>query len=102
MKISLISLFLLFLTFFLVSHAHDSFADTLVIPDISTQPDNSPEGVPRPARGMTMDQVREQFGEPREVKGPVGNPPITRWFYDRFVVHFEHQYVIHSVVRNNR
>jgi hypothetical protein len=51
---------------------------------------------------MTMDQVREQFGEPREAKGPVGNPPITRWFYDRFVVHFEHQYVIHSVVRNNQ
>ncbi|WP_455221548.1 hypothetical protein [Kaarinaea lacus] len=77
-------------------------ADTLVIPDISDQPSNSPEGVPRPTRGMTMDQVREQFGEPREVKGPVGDPPITRWYYDRFVVNFEHQYVIHSMVRNNQ
>jgi hypothetical protein len=79
-----------------------AFADTLVIPDISNQPGNTPDGVPRPARGMTMDQVREQFGEPRDIKGPVGNPPITRWFYDRFVVNFEHQYVIHSVVRNNQ
>jgi len=78
-----------------------SFADTLVIPDISNQPSNSPEGVPRPTRGMTMDQVREQYGEPQEVKGPVGNPPITRWYYERFIVNFEREYVIHSMVRKS-
>lgn len=77
------------------------FADTLVIPDISNQPSNTPEGVPRPTRSMTMDQVKEQFGNPLEIHGPVGNPPITRWVYDKFVVHFEHQYVIHSVVKSN-
>ncbi len=102
MRIFFIALLLLFSAISLVTSPGVSLADTLVIPDISNQPGNSPEGVPRPARGMTMDQVREQFGEPREAKGPVGNPPITRWFYDRFVVHFEHQYVIHSVVRNNQ
>ena len=77
------------------------FADTLVIPDISNQPSNTPEGVPRPTRSMTMDQVKEQFGNPLEIHGPVGNPPITRWVYDKFVVHFEHEYVIHSVVKRN-
>ena len=77
------------------------FADTLVIPDISNQPSNTPEGVPRPTRSMTMGQVKEQFGNPLEIHGPVGNPPITRWVYDKFVVHFEHEYVIHSVVKRN-
>ena len=78
------------------------FTDTLVIPDISNQPGNAPEDVPRPTRAMTMDQVQAQFGPPDEVLGPVGNPPITRWIYDRFTVHFEGEYVIHSVVRRNQ
>lgn len=78
-----------------------AISDALVIPDISNQPSNAPEGIPRPTRSMTMDQVREQFGNPLEVHGPVGNPPITRWVYDKFVVHFEGEYVIHSVVKRN-
>ena len=77
------------------------YTETLVIPDISNQPSNTPEGVPRPTRSMTMEQVKEQFGNPLEIHGPVGDPPITRWVYKRFVVHFEQEYVIHSVVRKN-
>jgi hypothetical protein len=102
MRTPVISLFLLLSVITLGVLSGRGFADTLVIPDISSQPGNSPEGVPRPARGMTMDEVREQFGNPLEVKGPVGEPPITRWIYDGFVVHFEHQYVIHSVARKNQ
>jgi len=78
------------------------YADALVIPDINTQPEQAPDSVPRPTRSMTMDQVREQFGPPLQVVGPVGNPPITRWVYDKFVVHFEGQYVIHSSVRRKQ
>jgi len=74
-------------------------SDNLVIPDISTQPAQGPDAVQRPTRSMTMDQVRDQFGPPIQVVGPVGNPPITRWVYDKFGVHFEGQYVIHSSVR---
>lgn len=76
-----------------------SVADSLVIPDISSQPREAPDSTPRPARAMSMEQVKEQFGSPRQVMGPVGNPPITRWFYDDFVVTFESEYVIHSVVK---
>jgi hypothetical protein len=76
-------------------------SDTLVIPDISTQPRSAPDSTPRPARAMTMDQVKEQFGSPNQVMGPVGNPPITRWIYDSFVVTFESEYVIHSVAKRN-
>jgi len=75
-----------------------SIADTLVIPNISTQPINAPTGVLRPVRSMTMEQVKMKFGQPRNIISAIGNPPITRWVYDEFVVHFEHTYVIHSVV----
>jgi hypothetical protein len=55
-----------------------------------------------PMRGATMDRVRQLFGAPQSVSGPVGEPPITRWNYDKFVVVFEHNRVIHSVARHDR
>lgn len=75
-----------------------AYADSLVIPDITTMPKQNQETVERPARAMTMEQVRAEFGEPLKIVGPVGDPPITRWVYDKFTVHFERQYVIHSSV----
>lgn len=51
----------------------------------------------RPARGLHMDAVRERYGEPRRLRPPVGDPPITRWYYNDFVVIFEHQWVIRAV-----
>lgn len=74
-------------------------SETLVIPDIANQPGGAPDTTPRPARAMSMDQVRDQFGPPQQVMGPVGDPPITRWVYDKFVVTFESEYVIHSVAK---
>jgi hypothetical protein len=65
---------------------------------IAQEPPNSPEGIPRPTRGMTMEQVRKQFGEPDTVEPAVGDPPITRWVYGKYTVYFEYQYVLHSVV----
>src|ERR1700691_4142411 len=56
--------------------------------------------VAMPTRGMTMDQVATKFGAP-VTKGPaVGTPPISRWEYPGFVVYFEADHVIHSVVPN--
>jgi hypothetical protein len=51
-----------------------------------------------PSRGMTMDQVASKFGTPANKIPPVGKPPISRWEYPGFVVYFEHEHVIHSVV----
>lgn len=73
-------------------------ADVLTIPNAESQTDNT---TPRPARGMTMDEVGQQFGRPREIIEAVGEPPITRWIYDAFTVHFEYNYVIHAVVHKN-
>ncbi|MGM0449798.1 MAG: hypothetical protein ACQERE_03145 [Pseudomonadota bacterium] len=50
-----------------------------------------------PRRGEHMDSVRSRFGEPEASRGPVGEPPITRWQYPEFVVIFEGQSVIDSV-----
>ncbi len=51
-----------------------------------------------PSRGMTMDQVASKFGAPVTKVPAVGKPPISRWEYPGFVVYFEHEHVIHSVV----
>ena len=54
--------------------------------------------VSTPTRGMTMDQVSGKFGAPASKVPAVGKPPISRWEYPGFVVYFEHEHVIHSVV----
>lgn len=51
-----------------------------------------------PSRGMTMDQVTSKFGAPVTKVPAVGQPPISRWEYAGFVVYFEHEHVIHTVV----
>jgi hypothetical protein len=51
-----------------------------------------------PQRGMSMANVIRQYGEPVKKSEPIGNPPITQWFYDQYTVYFEHQHVVQSVV----
>jgi len=57
--------------------------------------------VATPTRGMTMDQVESKFGAPVTKVPAVGKPPISRWEYQGFVVYFEVNHVIHSVVANS-
>lgn len=50
-------------------------------------------------RGIEMSEVRAKKGEPREVQGPVGNPPITRWVYeDGETIVFEYSRVVDSFI----
>ena len=70
--------------------------DKLVIPGhVATA-----ETQPLPHRGISMDKVLSQFGEPDERYGPVGEPPITEWVYGSFRVYFEHQTVLHAIDLN--
>jgi hypothetical protein len=57
--------------------------------------------VATPTRGMTMDQVATKFGAPVTKVPAVGKPPISRWEYPGFIVYFEVDHVIHSVVANS-
>jgi hypothetical protein len=53
----------------------------------------------RPTRGMTQSRVEANYGVPQSRHPPVGDPPISRWDYARFVVYFEHDRVIHAVMK---
>jgi len=63
-------------------------------------------GVNTPRSGLTMSQVREQFGNPVtehptvSVDGGPQQPPITRWDYNGYSVVFENDRVVHSVVHH--
>ena len=63
---------------------------------------SGPQAAPAdmPARGMTMDTVQSRFGAPSQKLAAVGQPPITRWEYPSYVVYFEYDHVIHSVVKH--
>lgn len=54
-----------------------------------------------PDNGLTMEQVEQRYGTPRERRASVGNPPITRWIYDDYSVFFEYSLVIESVVHHD-
>jgi hypothetical protein len=52
-----------------------------------------------PRRGMSMDRVQQEFGQPVATSESVGKPPITHWTYSDRVVYFEYSTVLHVVAR---
>jgi hypothetical protein len=55
-----------------------------------------------PSRGMTAANVESRFGAPVAKEAAVGEPPISRWEYNDFVVFFEYDRVIHAVVKRKQ
>jgi hypothetical protein len=56
-----------------------------------------------PGRGLSMSQVERTWGAPQRKLSPRGgdtskHPQINRWEYPGFIVYFEHNHVIHSVL----
>ncbi|MGD2138052.1 MAG: phosphodiesterase [Gammaproteobacteria bacterium] len=76
-------------------------ADVLLIDSIESAP-----AIPTPQRGLTMADVRQQYGNPVtehptvSANGGPYQPPITRWDYDDYSVFFENDTVIQSVVHH--
>jgi len=85
---------LLFLTLVLAGTAQAS-GDVLLIESIQSAP-----SIDTPRNGLTMDQVRQQYGEPATTIAAVGEPPISRWEYTGFSVFFENDQVLHSVIQH--
>ena len=83
---------------FLLSGISVSQAEVISIADPRYQVPNTADGVVRPTQGMSMQSVERDFGTAQSKSGPVGDPPITKWVYKDFIVFFEHNLVIHSVV----
>lgn len=74
-----------------------SMAETIKIP-VGQQTLTSE--IQRPTLGMSKESVEKQFGSPAERVAPKGKPPISRWVYDDFIVYFEFDTVIHSVIKH--
>ena len=70
--------------------------DVLQIP-LSQQGDSN---LPRPGKGMSKAEVEKLFGAPLQTQGPVGEPPISRWHYQDYVVTFEFDHVVHTVLKH--
>ena len=51
-----------------------------------------------PVNGQTMGEVEGLFGAPEQKHTSVGDPPITRWDYDRWRVYFEFDKVLFTVL----
>lgn len=52
-----------------------------------------------PRRGMSMNKVKNELGQPATMTASIGEPPITRWIYNDRIVYFEYSTVIHVVAR---
>ncbi len=53
----------------------------------------------RPTRGTTQASVEARYGAPQRADEAVGDPPISKWHYEKFVVYFEYDRVIHAVLK---
>ena len=91
-KVRILTVFALFFGAFGISSA-DTLDMEGVAPDASSG---------RPTRGMTAASVESKFGVPQAKVAPVGDPPISRWEYQDFVVFFEYDRVIHAVVKRRK
>ena len=80
---------------FALALAAPAFSETLAV---DGQVSIKATGIETPQRGSSMTAVEAKFGAPANKSSPVGNPPITKWFYPNFVVVFEHDKVLHAVV----
>jgi hypothetical protein len=87
----------------LLSATSPNLAEIISIADPAHQIANTPpKAVLRPTQGISMAIVEKKFGQPEQQITSVGQPPITRWIYKDFVVFFEYNLVIHSVVSHKR
>lgn len=68
-------------------------ADVLLIEQV-----RQAEGMAVPQNGQSKAEVEAAFGAPKEATGPVGDPPITRWTYERWSVYFEFDRVLFTVL----
>lgn len=79
--------------------ASGALAEDLRVP-VGSQADRSQQNMP--SMGMTQASVQSAWGQPDSIDTAVGQPPISQWHYGKFVVYFEKDRVIHSVLTRQR
>ena len=78
---------------FLLLTSGTIFADVLILDEV-----RQVARMDLPENGQTMNSIESKFGAPESREPAVGDPPITRWDYDRYSVYFEHDIVLFSVL----
>ena len=103
MTINLIKTFTKFATIAFISSLlslTSNFANAEVIQVPIGQQANDKQNIKRPTTGLKSALVEAEFGAPINKTSPVGTPPISMWVYTDFVVYFEHDHVIHTVLKH--
>lgn len=70
-----------------------AWADVLLIEEV-----RQADRMELPENGQAMDAVEARYGAPQNKRGPVGDPPITQWQYERWSVYFEYDKVLFTVL----
>ena len=70
-----------------------AYADVLIIDEV-----RQVEKMDLPRNGESKASIEAKFGTPAARKPAVGDPPISRWDYDRYSVYFEYNLVLYSVL----
>lgn len=85
----------------MMHHESHQSGDVVMLPGKEMQPGETIKIklLDSPRRGMSMEKVQNQLGQPGTISASVGTPPITRWIYNDRVVYFENSTVLHVVAR---
>jgi hypothetical protein len=83
---------IVFIAFLLLLSA-PALADVLIIDEV-----RQVERMNLPANGQTKQAIETRYGSPAQKHNAVGDPPISRWDYDRYSVYFEYDLVLFSVL----
>jgi hypothetical protein len=70
-------------------------ADVLLIEEV-----RHVESMDVPLNGMTKNEVQARFGEPTRRHAAIGDPPITRWEYERWSAYFEYDRVLFTALHH--
>jgi len=68
-------------------------ADVLLIDEVRQS-----ESMQLPVNGQNKADIEAKFGSPAKKHAAIGDPPISRWEYDRYSVYFEHDLVLFTVL----
>jgi hypothetical protein len=79
--------------------AQVSFAEVIKVPVGAQAADKQHLQLPR--NGQSRASVEAQFGAPEAINDAVGEPPISSWQYRDYIVYFEYDHVLHSVLKHS-
>jgi hypothetical protein len=75
-----------------------AFAEVIKVPVGSQAGDKRHLELPR--NGQSRASVEAKFGAPEAINDAVGEPPISSWQYRDYIVYFEYDHVLHSVLKH--